>query len=568
VRTEASLVIEEEIMNPHTARVEADGRSQEKAPQKALTPAPPTSGPVFRDLEKAREAVEFPSISFEEFKRYPTTLRTQLLARNRIINTDTYNRTMCELTGRLFTSSQGRTPEAVERGQALHRKGGPMATFALQMRRSPFNYLVVAGVEDLVEELTMLPISRAELDFAKAWYRETNVPFFNEEMWTHVVDERQGRLPFDISAVRDGTILFPGEPVLTVRGPEEMVAHFEHVFHRLFYPTLVATRARELLTILGDSSRFIEVGKRAAITEPQHYQALKAMAIGGGFAATSNDAGFGLFGMKDVGTIGHRYVQRFPNEESAFRHAIENLPGVTLLVDLHNTIEGIDLAVRLKEEYRDTRKPIGVRLDSGDIKEQTRYFLRETNARHMTDPRLDFVVVEGIDTLEELKEIERMVKDEFTEEDRARVLYGAGGLLVSDQTGRKDASTGFKLSRYTDDAFEEQPTLKNSDSPGKRSDPGTPRLMLVDSQRVLAQEGEEFNGEVLNLFHSLVVDGASHYGNGGVEEAQKLRKRHESLLNLNDLNGTERQALRALPSKGTKALIEQVQTKYRQRSRA
>jgi nicotinate phosphoribosyltransferase len=356
--------------------------------------------------------------------------------------------------------------------------------------------------------------------------------------------------------------VLPCEPLLTVKGPEELIAHFEHVFHRLFYSTLVATRAHELLKIIEDPMRFIEVGKRGAITEQQHHQALRAMEIGAGFTLTSNDCGLGLGEFSDVGTIGHRYVQRFPSEEQAFRHAIENLPAVTLLVDLIDTYKGIDLSLKLKDEYRSSGKKIWVRLDSGDIKDQVRYFLAQSQEKGMTDPVLDRVVVEGVESIEEIAEIEEMVIREFGQEARKRVLYGAGGLLISEQVSRKDASTGYKLSQYTDTLGKEEPTLKKSNSPGKESLPGEPRLAIVDGKRVVVQPGEELVGDVVCLFEPLLAAGKNYCYAESAEEAKARRKAHARLLDLTALTRAQLKGLRAQPSAKTKALIDAVCEKY------
>jgi nicotinic acid phosphoribosyltransferase len=100
--------------------------------------------------------------------------------------------------------------------------------------------------------------------------------------------------------VPDGTVVLPGEPLLTVRGNVELIAHFEPLFHRIFYASMVATRAHVLSEILGDSDRFIEVGKRGAIDDHQHFLALRAMKVGGGFHLTSDDAGGEFVGINPM----------------------------------------------------------------------------------------------------------------------------------------------------------------------------------------------------------------------------------------------------------------------------
>lgn len=446
-----------------------------------------------------QQALRFPDISYDEFRALPKVAREELISRNRIISTDAYNRVMDHLLSqRLIEGTQ-------QQGLPLSVATAP-ASYALQLRRSPFPYLVACGVEDAVERITSQPVSREEYDFAVEYHEREQVPFLNRELWQWVLEAKGGMLPIEIHGVPDGTVVLPGEPLLTVNGPSELIAHFEHQFHRVFYETLVATRARALVEIIGDPSRFIEVGLRGAVVDAQHMQALHAAFVGGGFSLTSSDGGAAALPIKSGGTIGHRYVQTFASEEEGFRFAIEHLERVTLLIDLIESYQGIDLALRLKDEYRDTSKKIWVRLDSGDILEQVRYYLTETNRLGLTDPDRDKLVVEGIDSLQEIAAIEQMIVAEFGADARARVMYGAGSLLISDRTSRSDASSGFKQTEYTDTQGVLQPTMKFSSSPGKGSYPGDLRMVTVDGQRTIAQAGERFPGQE-------VVEGFVHlYG--------------------------------------------------------
>lgn len=503
--------------------------------------------PALREVE---QQLTFPEISYDVFSALPKTAREDLISRNRILNTDGYNRVMDHLLSQRAVA--GENLETIPLSVAT-----APASYALQLRRSPFPYLVACGVEDAVERMTSLPITKAEYDFAVEYHQREKVPFLNQELWRWVIEDNQGRLPIEIHGVRDGTVVFPGEPLLTVNGPSELIAHFEHMFHRVFYETLVATKARALVEILGDPQRFIEVGLRGAITDGQHLQALHAAFVGGGFALTSSDAAAAALPIKSGGTIGHRYVQTFGSEEEAFRFAIEHLEQVTLLIDLVESYQGIDLGLRLKEEYRDTSKKIWIRLDSGDILDQVRYFLTESNRLGLTDPVRDKLVVEGVDSLEEIAEIEKMIVAEFGESARARVMYGAGSLLISDRTSRSDASSGFKQTEYTDPSGQLQPTMKFSSSPGKGSFPGDLRTVTVDGQRMIAQAGEQFSGEVIEKFDHLYGKSVPALIRSAPQESRS-RADHDFAENCR----SELKTSVAVPSPGTLAKIRQVMDLY------
>lgn len=445
-------------------------------------------------------------LTYEQFQELADWDRMKIIAENRVLNTDTYNRTMDYLRG----------PEGWKEEE----------TYTLQMRKSPYGYLVAAGIEDAIGELTSKPITQEELDFAEACYNnlQTPAPAFNKEMWQTIIDDYDGYLPIEANGVPDGTVVLPGEPLLRVTGPSELIAHFEHLFHRPFYSTLVATKAHEITRLLGDPDRFIEVGKRAAPAELTHLQALKAIQIGGGINQTSNDAGAAIFeNMEAVGTIGHRYVQRFESVEAAFRHAIENLDAVSLLVDLTDSYEGMEIALRLKEEYRDTGKKIWIRLDGGDLKNQVRFYLDECAKRGFTDPVLDRLTVEGYEDIAEMADIESIV----SEEEKARVKYGAGGMAIAANTARSDASTGFKLSEYEGFEGELEPTMKFSDSRTKRSIPGKPTIAIQDGQRYVAQVNELQPAE--DLLTPLYRDGRNAYRTLPTDAYQRCQEQFQAL---------------------------------------
>jgi putative nicotinate phosphoribosyltransferase len=453
-------------------------------------------------LSSFQSNLQFPDITYADFKKLPVTTRRELASRNRILNTDHYNLVMDKLTSQMPVTATSASNYDVATTPTVSNQP---ASYTLQLRRSPFQYVVACGLEDAVERLTLLRITQAELDFAREYHSAKGTKLLNEEMWKSVIEKHDGRLPIQVHGVPDGTILRPGEPLARVDGPSELVAHFEHVFHRVFYESMVATKARKIIEIIKDPRRFIEVGLRGAITDIQHMDALYAAFVGAGIDLTSSVAGACANNIESGGTIGHRYLQVSKNEEEAFRFAIEHLDKVTLLIDLVDSMEGIKLALKLKQEYRDTGKSIGVRLDSGGVeglKNQVRYFLSETNKLGLTNPERDYIVVEGIDSHLEVEEIELMVINEFGVEALKRVMYGAGSLLISDGATRTAASSGFKQSSYTDKDCELVACMKPHLS-GKGSFPGKPTLVMRNDRRMVAQEGEALSGNVEPLFTKL-----------------------------------------------------------------
>jgi nicotinate phosphoribosyltransferase len=409
----------------------------------------------------------FPEIPYQDFLSLPEDLRRTIVQRNRILQTDTYNRTMGHIKG-----PEWKTPE----------------TYILQMRRAHEGYLIAHGIRAQIEKIARMKISPAEFTFAKEFYATANVPFFNEEMWRYIIEDCEGNIPLKIDAVPDGTAMRAGDPVIRVSGPGEVAAHFEPDFHRVFYESLVATTAHEIATKIG-AERFIEVGKRGTPNEETHLQAAAAMYAGGGISLTSNDAAAACYPqLKDVGTLGHRFIQFYDTEEASYREAIERTNATSLLIDLTDSYRGINKALELKEEYRETGKKIWIRLDSGNILEQVIYALGKFKELGFDDAALDKVVVEDISTVDEMVAIDEAVAAAGFDA-KKHVLYGAGGLLVTKMKGRSDASTGYKLSGVERDG-ELVDKIKFSDSPGKESLPGAATLTNHNGQREIAKVGE------------------------------------------------------------------------------
>src|SRR5579872_2628112 len=289
-------------------------------------------------------------LSYYEFSNLDPQERKLVVLQNPILATDTYNRTMEHL---------------------IYPSWNREAIFALQMRRSPHGYLIAAGIEDTAREIADMTITQDALDFATEYFENTRgVKYFNRAKWQDIIDSHKGKIPLDIDAVEDGTAILPGDPVIRVKGDTELVSHFEPMFHRVFYPTLVATNAHAMANIIGEG-RFIDVGLRGSIATEDHLKALKAMYTGANVTMTSYDGASGYYPFfTKIGTVGHWYMQSGVTEEEAAVNAIEKLDLSIILLDLNDTYSMIELVLKLKEKYRHTGKKIWARADSGDVSTQ------------------------------------------------------------------------------------------------------------------------------------------------------------------------------------------------------
>lgn len=125
-----------------------------------------------------------------------------------------------------------------------------------------------------------------------------------------------------------------------------------------------------------------------------------------------------------------------------------------------------------------------MRLDSGDLKDQTLYALRRLQEEGMLDPALDKIVVADISTIEDIEKIEQAVKDAgFNPRDH--VYYGLGELLVMKLKTRSRVSAGYKLTKVNG-----RDTGKLSNDAGKVPVPGDLNIEIRENERVIVQDSE------------------------------------------------------------------------------
>jgi nicotinate phosphoribosyltransferase len=137
------------------------------------------------------------------------------------------------------------------------------AVFCLTFRRNPFRggFAVAAGLATAVEYVENLRFTPADTDYLASLTGNDGKPLFAAEFLDFL-----GRtsLRCDIDAVPEGTIVFPHEPLLRVRGPLLQAQLLETpLLNILNFQTLVATKAaRVVIAARGDP--VLEFGLRRA----------------------------------------------------------------------------------------------------------------------------------------------------------------------------------------------------------------------------------------------------------------------------------------------------------------
>ena len=222
-------------------------------------------------------------------------------------------------------------------------------------------FAIAAGLEQIVEYIQQLHFSDDDI----AYLRGKGI--FDEGFLNYL---KNFKFHGDIYAVPEGTPVFPGEPLLTVRAPAIEAQLIEtYLLLEINHQSLIATKANRIVRA-AQGRAVLEFGSRRAQGADGAVIGARAAYIGGvaGTACTLTDV---LYGVPAGGTMAHSWVQMFPTEYDAFKTYCELYPdNATLLVDTYNTLKsGVPNAIRAFKEILLPRgiTNFAIRLDSGDI---------------------------------------------------------------------------------------------------------------------------------------------------------------------------------------------------------
>lgn len=248
-----------------------------------------------------------------------------------------------------------------------------IAVFDVFFRRNNLiTYSLFAGLEQAVEYVLNLNFGKEEIEYLRG------LNLFSEEFLNYLANMR---FTGDIYAVPEGTVVFPGEPILTVKAPVIEAQLIETaLLNILNHQTLIASKAAKICdSAKGDT--VMEFGLRRAQGPDAGIYGTRASVIGG-CSSTSNVLAGKMFDVKVAGTHAHSWVMNFPSEYEAFKAYARVYPdNVILLVDTYDTLNsGIPNAIRVFDEMvKEGKRPVGIRIDSGDLAYLTK------KARQMLD---------------------------------------------------------------------------------------------------------------------------------------------------------------------------------------
>ncbi|MBR2334377.1 MAG: nicotinate phosphoribosyltransferase [Clostridia bacterium] len=367
-----------------------------------------------------------------------------------------------------------------------------------------YSYAIAAGLEQAIEYIENLHFDKEDIDYL----RSLNI--FGEDFLGELKDFH---FTGSIKAVPEGTMIFPYEPIMTVVAPMFEAQLVETALLNLInHQTLIATTASRL----GECTKanISEFGLRRAQGPDAGLYGARAAYIGG-CRSTSNVLAGQMFGIEIKGTHSHSWVMSFPTEYDAFEAYAKVYPdSCLLLVDTYDTLKsGVPNAIKVFKKLKENgHKPLGIRLDSGDLA----YLSRE--ARKMLDnagfPEAKIFVSNDID---------EKVLLSLAAQDAKIDVYGIGTKLI---TSFNNAALGgvYKLSAIEDENGNMTPKIKVSNSHEKTTNPGVKKLVRIYTDGMamadlICLEDETFDTtKPLTIFHPIQTWKKTTYENYEVRE--------------------------------------------------
>lgn len=372
------------------------------------------------------------------------------------------------------------------------------AVFHLFFRKNPFGggYAIACGLETMIDYLSNFRFEAEDLA-----YLETLTGNDGESLFEPAFLAYLGNMDFDASvkAMPEGTVAFPHEPLVQVRGSLILCQLLETALLNIInFQTLIATKASRICKVAGGEP-VLEFGLRRAQGIDGGLSASRAAHIGG-CSATSNVLAGKRYGIPVRGTHAHSWVMAFGSDAAAFDAYAATMPNNCIfLVDTYDTIEGVGHAIEVGKQLRERgHEMVGIRLDSGDLAALS------IAARTLLDqagfPQAAIVASNDLDEyrMQQLRDAGAMIN-----------VWGIGTRL---STAYDQPALGgvYKLAAIRDPGGEWLGRIKLSEDPIKVSQPGMLQVRrswqagMMVADRII-DERQEVLGQNMHLFAGPVI---------------------------------------------------------------
>lgn len=348
--------------------------------------------------------------------------------------------------------------------------------FDVFYRRNPDQggFAIFAGLEQVVDYLLNLHFDEEDIVYFKSLH------LFSDEFLEYL---RNFKFTGDVYAFKEGSIIYPNEPILTIVAPliDAQIAETA-VLTMINHQSLIATKANRIMRA-ADGRIVSDFGARRAHNVDAAVYGARAAYIGGVHGTATVLAGQ-QFGIPVNGTMAHSWVMYHDSEYEAFKAYAEVYPESSVfLVDTYDVLNsGIPNAIKVAKDVLEPKghRLKGIRLDSGDLAYLAKH------ARNMLDNA----------GMEDCKIMASNSLDEYTitsilSQGGPIDIFGVGERLITSKTDPVFGAV------YKIVGIEKQgkwePRIKVSESVTKITNPG-----LKNVYRVYSAEGKAI-AELLTL---------------------------------------------------------------------
>lgn len=337
-----------------------------------------------------------------------------------------------------------------------------IACFDLYFRHVPDDggYAIMAGVEQAVEYIERLKFEPEDLDYLRG------MGVFTDDFLSYL---KNMKFTCDVWAIPEGTPLFPGEPIVKVRGPIIEAQMIETMLLlTINHQSLIATKSSRIVRA-AQGRPVMEFGARRAQGADASVLGARAAYIGGA-AGTSCTITGQQFNIPLSGTMAHSFVQAHDDEFAAFAaYAVSFPDNCVLLVDTYDTLgTGVPNAIRCAKEVLQPmgKRLKGIRIDSGDLAYLSNSARKMLDAAGLDDCRI--TVSNSLD--------EYVIRD-LMYQGAAIDAFGVGERLITSRSAPVFGGV-YKLSAI---GSEEKlsPRMKISDNQEKITNPGDKKLFRL-----------------------------------------------------------------------------------------
>ena len=254
------------------------------------------------------------------------------------------------------------------------------AAFHIYYRKALFKggFAVFSGLDQVLDILNNFKFTEEDVDFLRSLNNLDDSPNFEDEFLDYLL---QLKADVEVSSVDEGEIIFPNLPIVRVTGNIIVAQLLEaSLLNAVNYNSLVATKAARI-TLAAKSSPVWEYGLRRAQGSEASLRATRGAWIGG-CAGTTNVLAAKIFGIPLTNTMSHSWVLAHDSESESFKNYIESSPQQQILVvDTFDIEEGVQKLIEVlnKMELEDEKLPYAIRLDSGDLVENSKIVRKMLN---------------------------------------------------------------------------------------------------------------------------------------------------------------------------------------------